>query len=273
MWLLVLSRLRLPPGIPDLAGMLLLAAMTTAGVALLREQRAGAVAPPRRCSVGRAGGVAFFSVIAFATAYQLVTQIWLGARAAPHWTLQVGLGLANASCATLLIVWGCFRASAVLLRRDGPRVCRPALGTRVMLGLALCVAAAAHLALWRGAAAAPGGSLTLEVGAGGIVFFGFPGWPYWHLALLLLGLVLIGGSQRLARYAAFGVALLALLSLILVGTAAFSVSTEFLRWWTWLALLLPPIALALFCWWLAAELGAPATSTSSGPGGDSGQGD
>ena len=85
--------------------------------------------------------------------------------------------------------------------------------------------------------------------------------------------MLIGGSQRLARHAAFGVALLALLSLILVGTAAFSVSTEFLRWWTWLALLLPPIALALFCWWLAAELGAPATSTSSGPSGDSGQSD
>jgi hypothetical protein len=160
----------------------------------------------------------------------------------PAWFLSV----ANATATTLLLVWICLRGIRVLLGR--PR--RASAVTVRLVGGTLAVVAAHHLWLVHQLGATWTGSWSIHIAPQGTQLVGFPGWPLWHVALLIVALVLVAGPRRVLGRAATGLMLLFVSLVPLVIVAA--IRTELV------ALALPIFGITLFpvylSWWLRDEL-------------------
>lgn len=164
------------------------------------------------------------------------------------WDLLAVASIANAIATTLLITWLCARAVLVLLGKA-----RDANAATVRLvGGALIVIAANHLC----AAARLGydslGAWSLRVAPEGTQLIGFPGWPLWHVAMLVVALILLVGPRHLLSKAA---AVLTLLVVCLVPLAvAGAVRSGAFEPPLLIFLVGVPLILAYVCWWLTDEL-------------------
>lgn len=166
----------------------------------------------------------------------------------PGWALAV----ANALATTLLLVWLCVRAIQVLRGASG----RASGVTARLAGAVLALVAVNHL--WLAAQVGIGwqGSWSINISPRGTTLVGFPGWPLWHLALLVPSLVLLAGPRRVRAGAATVLMLLcaALVPLVIVAaglTGSFEPELILLVVGT----VLVPVYLA---WWLRGELRASA---------------
>ncbi len=156
--------------------------------------------------LARIPGLLLWLGLAGLTVYEVVLVLvhWAGYAA---WDADTFMALANMLASAALQVWLDIRAIQILLDRPLPET--RAATARVASG-ALAIIAIWHLVTafelglgWRGA--------SITVTATATQLLGFPGWPAWHLALLLVASCLLLGRGRLLRHAATGLMLLFIL--------------------------------------------------------------
>jgi hypothetical protein len=165
------------------------------------------------------------------------------AGASPLWFLAI----ANAVATTLLLTWMCIRAIQVLLGR------RRASGVTVRLvGGALAVIAANHLWLASLIGFEWTGTWSIQISPEGTQLLGFPFWPLWHVALLVVALAMVAGPRRMLGHAATALMLLfaSLVPLVtVVAIRTSSIASELTIFG--LGMTLIPVYLS---WWLRDEL-------------------
>jgi hypothetical protein len=157
------------------------------------------------------------------------------------------LAVANAIATTSLLVWMCIRAIQVLLARSHAA----SHVTVRVVGCALALIAANHLWLAFQVGLAWNGSWSIHVAPEGTQLVGFPLWPVWHGALLVVALVMVAGPQRVLGRAATGLLLLfAALPPLVVVAAVHTGMLELML--PLLGMMLIPVYLS---WWLRDEIG------------------
>lgn len=160
------------------------------------------------------------------------------------------LSVANAIATTLLLTWMCIRAIQVLLGR--PR--RASVVTVRLVGGVLAVVAAYHLWLVSQVGFEWTGSWSLQISPRGTQLVGFPVWPLWHVALLVVALAMVAGPRRMLGQAATVLMLLiaGLVPLVIMAairTGFFAAELPIF------GMMLIPVYLS---WWLRDELRADA---------------
>jgi hypothetical protein len=160
------------------------------------------------------------------------------------------LSVANAIAMTLLLTWMCIRGVQVLLGR--PR--RARVVTARLVGGALAVVAANHLWLASQVGFEWTGSWSIQISAEGMQLVGFPFWPLWHVALLIVALAMVAGPRRMLGQAATALLLLfaGLVPLVIVAVIR---TGFFAAELTIFGMMLIPVYLS---WWLRDELRADA---------------
>ena len=205
--------------------------------------------------LARIPGLLLWLGLAGLTVYQVVRLLvhWVGYAA---WDADTLVALANLLASASLQLWLDVRAIQVLLDRPLPET-RAA--TARVAGGALAIIAIWHLVTafdlglgWRGA--------SITVTATATQLLGFPGWPAWHLALLLVASCLLLGRGRLLRHAATGLMLLFILlgPLLLYSQRTAPASFEPVPLDVAVVALCAMVALvpAYLAWWLRDELAA-----------------
>ena len=156
--------------------------------------------------LARIPGLLLWLGLAGITVYEvlLVLVHWAGYAA---WDADTLMALANLLASAALQLWLDIRAIQILLDRPLPETRAT---TARVAGGALAIIAIWHLVTafelgldWRGA--------SMTVSATATHLLGFPGWPAWHLALLLVASCLLLGRGRLLHHAATGLMLLFIL--------------------------------------------------------------
>jgi hypothetical protein len=156
--------------------------------------------------------------------------------------------VANAIATTLLLVWLCLRAIQVLLGTTW----RASVVTARLTGGVLACVTVNHL--WLAAQVGVGwqGSWSINISPRGTSLLGFPGWPLWHLAVLVTALVLLAGPRRMLGGAA------RVLLLLFAGMVPLVIVAAALTGFFELGLLLLVVGTVLLpvylAWWLRAEL-------------------
>jgi hypothetical protein len=177
----------------------IVALMAATGVGLLF-----AVWPAR---IGGALLTALLAVVCVIGLVQLVGEI----AGTTELALAELLPAANPAVTILFFLWLQVSGFLVLIGRP---LGRGQVTARVAAG-ALAVIAACHLDLARELSSLPeamAGTWTFSATVSGIWFLGFPGWPIWHAALLVVACALLVGRGRLHRHAA--TALLVLVAIL-----------------------------------------------------------
>lgn len=184
------------------------------------------------------GVLSALSLIRTLAASQIPDELNLG------WLLAV----ANAVATTTLLVWLSFRAIQVLLGKDR----RASVSTARLAGGVLVAVAANHLWLAIQAGWGLPGTWSVNISPEGTFLVGFPGWPIWHVVLLVVSLIMLAGPHHLLKSAAAALLLLfaALVPLVIIAAAQASSLN--------LSLLLPLTGISLvplyLSWWLRDEL-------------------
>jgi hypothetical protein len=196
----------------------------------------------------RIGGALLTALLAVLSAIGLV-QLVVEIAGALDLALAELFPVANPAVTILLFL--CLQVSGFLVLIGRPL--RRGHVTSRIAGGALAVIAASHLELAREMGSMPegmAGAWTFSATDSGIWFLGFPGWPIWHAALLVVACGLLVGRGRLHRHAA--TALFLLLAILFplvvftlvqasvpapvaVGLVAFAAGTMtvmvYLAWW------------------------------------------
>ena len=163
----------------------------------------------------------------------------------PSWFLWV----ANAIATTLLLMWLCLQALRVLSRKVSRR---GGVVTARITGGVLAVVAANHLWVATQVGMDSHGAWSITISPHGSQLFGFPGWPFWHLALLVVALVLLCAPRTLLHHAATALMLLfgSLLPLVALAVAL----TGLFMLEMLLVLIVISLVPAYLSWWLRDEL-------------------
>jgi hypothetical protein len=159
---------------------------------------------------------------------------------------MVLLSIANAIATTLLLIWMCLRGIQMLLGRS-----RASRVTPRLVGGALALVAAHHLWWASEVGFAWTGSWSIRISPEGTSFVGFPYWPLWHVALLVVALVMLAAPRRMLGQATTALMLLFASLVPLVIVAAIWTDFFVVAQLPILGMMLIPVYL---CWWLSDEL-------------------
>ena len=198
------------------------------------------------------GGVLFVAGLV-ASPLSLASALVGSLRLAGRWELSLVLSLANGIATTVLLMWLCFRGLQVMRGKT----MRAGVFTARLTGVVVALVAVHHLwvAVQAGASSLAVGSFasfSLRVGALGTTLSGFPGWPLWHLAALVLAGVLVAGPRRalVGAASALTVLFVCLVPLVLLAVARANVG----ELWLSTVVLSLVLLLAALAWWLRDEL-------------------
>jgi hypothetical protein len=188
----------------------------------------------------RVAGVVFFLILVALTVNDLA-KLFLGTR---PWSPDLLVHVVNPVASSFLLIWLCVRGILVLLDRARPG----SLATARVVGAFLVVVAVDHLRIAATMDSVPPDVWSIQFSPRGTAMIGFPGWPIWQVALLLVGGALLFGPRRVLRHAAAGLMLLLALLAPLVLFASLKtpiIAIELAVVVAWL------IALAVYlAWWL-----------------------
>jgi hypothetical protein len=157
------------------------------------------------------------------------------------------LFIANAVASTLLLTWMCLRALLLLLGRQ-----RASGVTARLVGGVLAVVAANHLWLASRVGFEWTGGWSIQISPEGTQLVGFLLWPLWHVALLVVALVMVAGPRRMLGHATTALMLLfaslvPLVTVVAIRTSSFASELTIFG----LGMTLIPVYLS---WWLRDEL-------------------
>jgi len=205
----------------------------------------------------RMAGIPLFALLA-------ATLVWgwggflLDLRPHWHWSFDLGLLLVNSTLSTALLVWLNLRAIQILCKRE--RFLQQ-LTSRLVGGFLLIIGLIHLNFAYDVGVDIPG--YQFSISHHGTNLFGFPGWPYWHAAISLIGIFLIIGWQR--RLATLALAILSALlcPLLMFATWDFGRAFGHLDSMMFVIAALVPLLFAYLSWWLWRENCAPAEDVVS----------
>jgi hypothetical protein len=171
------------------------------------------------------------------------------------------LAIANAVATTLLMTWMCIRGILMLLGRGR----RSSAVTARVVGGVFAVVAANHLWLAYLMGFEWTGYWSFNISDEGTRLVGFPFWPVWHVALLVVALAMLAGPRRMLGHAA--TALLLLFAILMPLMIVAALRTGFIAvQLTIFGMMLIPVYLS---WWLRDELRTDARAgAGAGAGAD-----